>query len=193
MCQRVIFYTYPGSVFVELVFSILNTLIPVPFCTASSKFKIWFIYFDTHQPSLTSSHIPQSLMWVCKPEETFLYLDISRKLFKKHPLLTYSRIRRPSKWPSRHHWDLPRHHGNTQWPSQEHLNHKNREMGSVLFKIIFLIWFIPGCICCSKVSPTFSHHYQGSIDFNTVNIQRTIGKYFLVFTGNWVNIGGYDL
>ena len=27
---------------------------------------------------------------------------------------------------------------------------------------------------------TFSHHYQGSIDFNTVNIQRTKGMYFLV-------------
>ena len=34
---------------------------------------------------------------------------------------------------------------------------------------------------------------QGSIDFNTVNIQRTIGMYFLIFTGNRVDIGGYDL
>ena len=40
---------------------------------------------------------------------------------------------------------------------------------------------------------TFSHHYQGSIDFNTVNIQRTKGMYFLVLTGNRADIGGYDL
>ena len=33
---------------------------------------------------------------------------------------------------------------------------------------------------------SFSHHYQGSIDFNTVNIQRTVGLNFLVFTGNTV-------
>ena len=33
----------------------------------------------------------------------------------------------------------------------------------------------------------------GSIEFNTVNIQRTIGMYFLVFTGNRVDIRGYDL
>ena len=31
---------------------------------------------------------------------------------------------------------------------------------------------------------SFSHHYQGSIDFNTVNIHRTVGMYFLVSTGN---------
>ena len=31
---------------------------------------------------------------------------------------------------------------------------------------------------------TFFHHYQGSIDFNTVNIHRTVGMYFLVSTGN---------
>ena len=30
---------------------------------------------------------------------------------------------------------------------------------------------------------SFSYHYQGSIDFNIVNIQRTIGMNFLVFTG----------
>ena len=28
----------------------------------------------------------------------------------------------------------------------------------------------------------FSHHQQGSIDFNTVNIQRTKCVYFLIFT-----------
>ena len=31
---------------------------------------------------------------------------------------------------------------------------------------------------------SFFHHYQGSIDFNTVNIHRTVGMYFLVSTGN---------
>ena len=30
----------------------------------------------------------------------------------------------------------------------------------------------------------FFHHYQGSIDFNTVNIQPTAGMYFLIFTWN---------
>ena len=30
----------------------------------------------------------------------------------------------------------------------------------------------------------FFHNYQGSIDFNTVNINRTVGMYFLVSTGN---------
>ena len=28
---------------------------------------------------------------------------------------------------------------------------------------------------------TFVHHYQGSIDFNTVNIHRTVWVYFLIF------------
>ena len=28
----------------------------------------------------------------------------------------------------------------------------------------------------------FSHHYQGNLDFNTVNIHRTVGMYFLIFT-----------
>ena len=31
---------------------------------------------------------------------------------------------------------------------------------------------------------TFSHYYQRSIDFNTVNIHSTEGMYFLVSTGN---------
>ena len=31
---------------------------------------------------------------------------------------------------------------------------------------------------------TFFHHYQRSIDFNTVNIHRTVGMYFLVSTRN---------
>ena len=54
--------------------------------------------------------------------------------------------------------------------------------------------FMPGhrlCYFCSYFS--FSRHYQGSIDFNTVNIKRTIGMYFLVFTGNRVDIERYDL
>ena len=42
----------------------------------------------------------------------------------------------------------------------------------------------------AQAGVAFSHHYQGSIDFNTVNIQRNIGMYFLVFTGNRVDIGG---
>ena len=45
--------------------------------------------------------------------------------------------------------------------------------------------------CCTQLccDCAFSHHYQGSIDFNTVIILRTIGMYFLVFTGNIVDIG----
>ena len=40
-----------------------------------------------------------------------------------------------------------------------------------------LIWHVLDYI-------TFFHHYQGSIDFNTVNIHRTVGMYFLVSTGS---------
>ena len=40
---------------------------------------------------------------------------------------------------------------------------------------------------------TFFHHYQGSIDFNTVNIHHTAGMYFLVFTGNRDDIEWHDL
>ena len=35
---------------------------------------------------------------------------------------------------------------------------------------------------------TFFHHYQGSIDFNTVNIHRTVGMYFFVSTGDRYDI-----
>ena len=35
-----------------------------------------------------------------------------------------------------------------------------------------------------SVQLPFFHHYQGSIDFNTVNVNRTVGMYFLVSTGN---------
>ena len=41
--------------------------------------------------------------------------------------------------------------------------------------------------------PPFFHHYQGSIDFNTVNIHRTVGMYFLVSTGNRGDIEWHDL
>ena len=37
-----------------------------------------------------------------------------------------------------------------------------------------------------QCTDTFFHHYQGSIDFNTVNIHRTVGMYFLVSTSNRV-------
>ena len=40
---------------------------------------------------------------------------------------------------------------------------------------------------------TFFHHYQRSIDFNTVNIHRTVGMYFLVSTGNRGDIEWHDL
>ena len=40
---------------------------------------------------------------------------------------------------------------------------------------------------------SFFHHYQGSIDFNTVNIHRTVGMYFLISTGNRGDIEWHDL
>ena len=40
------------------------------------------------------------------------------------------------------------------------------------------------------VSGLLSYQFQGSIDFKTANIHRTVGMYFLVFTGN---IEWYDL
>ena len=40
---------------------------------------------------------------------------------------------------------------------------------------------------------SFFHHYQGSIDFNTVNIHHTVGMYFLVSTGNRGDIEWDDL
>ena len=44
-----------------------------------------------------------------------------------------------------------------------------------------------------QCTDTFFHHYQGSIDFNTVNIHRTVGMYFLVSTGNRGDIEWHDL
>ena len=41
-----------------------------------------------------------------------------------------------------------------------------------------------GQSACKCKYKAFFHHYQGSIDFNTVNIHRTVGMYFLVSTGN---------
>ena len=35
----------------------------------------------------------------------------------------------------------------------------------------------------------FFHHYQGSIDFNTVNIHRNVRMYFLVSTGSRDDLG----
>ena len=43
--------------------------------------------------------------------------------------------------------------------------------------------FLTNCIQCLVQLArcnTFFHHYQGSIDFNTVNIHRTVGMYFFV-------------
>ena len=42
-----------------------------------------------------------------------------------------------------------------------------------------------GLVCVIvDVYYTFFHHYQGSIDFNTVNIHSTVEMYFLVSTSN---------
>ena len=38
----------------------------------------------------------------------------------------------------------------------------------------------------------FFHHYQGSIDFNIVNIHSTVEMYFFVSTGNWDDIAWND-
>jgi len=45
----------------------------------------------------------------------------------------------------------------------------------------------------SDSDSSFFYHYQGSIDFNTVNIRRTVGMYFLVSTGNRGDIEWHDL
>ena len=34
---------------------------------------------------------------------------------------------------------------------------------------------------------SFSHHWQGSIDFNTVNTTRPTGMYFLIHPYGWIN------
>ena len=39
-------------------------------------------------------------------------------------------------------------------------------------------------ICNSMQYNSFSHYYQGSIDLKIVNIHRTVGMYFLIFTCN---------
>ena len=39
-----------------------------------------------------------------------------------------------------------------------------------------------------KYYVAFSHHYQGSVDIKTVNIQHTVAMYFLVFTGTRVDV-----
>ena len=59
----------------------------------------------------------------------------------------------------------------------------------VLEKTRFLTWTH---VRLFKYWPFF-HHYQGSIDFNTVNIHRTVGMYFLVSTGNRGDIEWHDL
>ena len=33
----------------------------------------------------------------------------------------------------------------------------------------------------------FSHHWQGSIDFNTVNTTHPTGMYFLIYPLGWIN------
>merc|ERR1711894_705458 len=57
-----------------------------------------------------------------------------------------------------------------------HHNNKNR---SESFLILYLLFILSS--------------YQGSIDFNTVNIHRTVGMYFLVSTGNRGDIEWHDL
>ena len=56
-------------------------------------------------------------------------------------------------------------------------------------------WPICKSVCIHKTMKQvpFFHHYQGSIDFNTVNIHRTVGMYFLVSTGNRGDIEWHDL
>ena len=43
-----------------------------------------------------------------------------------------------------------------------------------------------------KQHDAFFHHYQGSIDFNIVNIHPTIEMYFFVSTGNRDDVEGND-
>ena len=39
----------------------------------------------------------------------------------------------------------------------------------------------------SGIYKPFSHHYQGSIDFNTVNTTCSTGIYFLIHPPGWIN------
>ena len=52
------------------------------------------------------------------------------------------------------------------WPSEKHSEFG--EKGASQSKIYWNSWDM-----------AFSHHYQGSIDFNTVNIHRNVGMYSL--------------
>ena len=52
--------------------------------------------------------------------------------------------------------------------------------------------FFPDTYTVVRSKP-FSCHYQGSIDFNTVNIHRTVEMYFLVSTGKRDDIECHDL
>ena len=46
---------------------------------------------------------------------------------------------------------------------------------------------------CALHDASFFHHYQGSIDFSTVNIHRNVGMYFFVSSGNRDDIEWHDL
>ena len=91
---------------------------------------------------------------------------------------------------------------------REHLHNDKNETPALLSTKSFLLLPVPascltlGCVPLALIQcrniihlchvhvyhrciyMTFFHHYQGSIDFNTVNIHRTVGMYFLVSTGN---------
>ena len=61
-------------------------------------------------------------------------------------------------------------------------------------------YYVDNMLCDESKTPCsiscnwpFFHHYQGSIDFNTVNIYRTVGMYFLVSTGKRGDIEWHDL
>ena len=48
-------------------------------------------------------------------------------------------------------------------------------------------------VCCFCVFDILSYHYQGGIDFNTVNIHGTEGIYFLIFRSTEIIFSQYTL
>ena len=102
---------------------------------------------------------------------------------------------------------LPMYKRSYLLPSQRPETCKKVWWGGVQLYICSLLWkntenqyTIDALACLHNVviiqhswDITFFHHYQGSIDFNTVNIHRTVGMYFLVSTGNRGDIEWHDL
>ena len=54
----------------------------------------------------------------------------------------------------------------------------------MIFPIIGIMGMDHAMVVQVLLNMSFFHHYQESIDFNTVNIHRNVGMYFFVSSGN---------